>query len=99
MTEKDPTPDRIKSELAAVHSRFSLETFSHIVPVAKDLWEKNSGIDFYNLAGRVNANTSGKWSVNISYPPGFAWGAALWEFSFEEGDDATAFRATIPAVH
>jgi hypothetical protein len=99
MSEKDPTPDRIRNELAAAHSRFSFETFPHVVPVGKDLWEKNSGMDFYNIAKRINENASGKWSVNVSFPSDFAWGAALWEFSFEQSDDAAAFRATLPIVH
>ena len=99
MSEKDPTPDRIRNELAASHSRFSFETFSHVVTVGKDLLEENSGIDFYNLARRINANASGKWSVNVSFPPDFAWGAALWEFSFEQSGDAAALRATLPPVH
>jgi hypothetical protein len=99
MSEKDPTPDRIRNELAAAHSRFSFETFPHVVPVGKDLWEKNSGIDLYKLAARINEGASGKWSVKVSFPPDFAWGPALWEFSFEQSSDAAAFRATLTPVH
>jgi hypothetical protein len=99
MSEKDPTPDRIRNDLAAAHSRFSFEAFSHVVPVGKDLWEEDSGMDFYNLARRINENASGKWSVNVSFPPDFPWGAALLEVSFEQSDDAAAFQATLPAVH
>ena len=99
MSEEDPTSDRIRNKLAAAHSRFSFETFLHVVPVGKDLWERNSEMDFYDLARRINENASGTWSVNVSFPPDLAWGAALWEFSFEQSDDAAAFRTTLPAAH
>jgi len=97
MTDENPVNDRIRNEFVAKHDRFSLDTFPHVVPVGKNLMDKGSGIDFYTTAAWINANVSGKWSVNVSFPSDF--GLGLWNFSFEQDDDASAFRATLPTVH
>jgi hypothetical protein len=97
MPDQSPVNDRIRGEFASIYERFSLDSQPNVVPFGKDLLEKGSGVDFYATARWINANSSGKWSVEVSFPMSF--GVGLWQFSFESDHDATAFRATLPTAH
>jgi hypothetical protein len=96
-TDENSVNDRIRNELVAKLDRFSLATFPYVVSVGRNLADKDSGIDFYATAALINANVSGKWSVNVSFPSDL--GLGLWKFSFERDRDASAFRATLPTIH